>query len=777
MKLWSLRFPTLLCFGLLAVKPSRANDHDEIFEESYRDKASQLDTYRRDDDHKPLTTEFGVVMNDTDNSLKAGIRGPTLLEDFHFREKTVHFDHERIPERVVHARGAGAHGIFTSYGDYSNLTSADFLSEAGLKTSTFVRFSTVLGSRGSADTVRDVRGFATRFFTRDGNFDLVGNDIPVFFVQDAIKFLDLIHAAKPEQDTEIPQAATAHDNFYDFVTLAPETLHTVLWALSPRGIPKSFRKVSGFGVHTFRLVTDSTKTRFVKFHWRPLQGLASLAWDEAQIIAGKDSDFHRRDLYDNIARGNGPEWELGLQIVEEKDEFKFDFDLLDATKIIPESKVPILWVGKMKLDRAPDNFFSEVEQTAYHLGHVVPGIDFSNDPLLQGRLFSYIDTQLNRFNGKNFLQVPINRPIVPVHNNHRDGYMQQAIFKGPAAYYPHTRPGGADPAGGKKMVDGRRVFVSTAERVDGYVIRARSPSFKDFYSQCQLFYNSLANWERHSLIHATAFELGKVKSTLIRARFVDHLSHIDDTYAKIVAERIGVDAPPKRGENSGKKTKGISFEEFPEPNVKGKKVGILVIEGADADFVKGIKKKLVDLGSVVDIIHPTKLGDIHLHDGSTISADQTLQTTSSVFYDGIVLPGGPKEHANAGKKLWTDAATNPTQPDREDPITFVRLTYNHAKPIVAIGSAVKFVQRVIEPRSIDVKSAKVEEKDGVVTGGAGVGAGEVLDVFEKVLRKGRFWERFRWDKDVKIEEGENPTVKVDAVVSGWGKTGTKAKGN
>ncbi|KAK9685337.1 hypothetical protein K7432_015528, partial [Basidiobolus ranarum] len=403
-------------------------------------KKKQLDEFTIDNANTHETTNFGLKINNT-NSLKAGLRGPTLLEDFQLREKIMHFDHERIPERVVHARGVGAHGYFQSYGDYSNITAAKFLRNPDVKTPVFVRFSTVLGSRGSADTVRDVRGFATRFYTEEGLFDIVGNDIPVFFIQDAIKFPDLIHAAKPEPDTEMPQAGTAHDTTYDFFSEFPESLHTVLWAFSGRGIPRSLRMVEGFGVHTFRLVNPDGKSVFVKWHWKPVQGLATLVWDEAQKIGGKDPDFHRRDLYNAINNGDYPEWELGVQIIPEEDEFKYDFDLLDATKIVPESLVPVTKIGKMTLNRNVDNYFAETEQVSFHLGHIVPGIDFTNDPLLQGRLFSYLDTQLNRHGSANYHQIPINRPINAVHNNQRDGFMQTTINKGKVAYYPNNMQG------------------------------------------------------------------------------------------------------------------------------------------------------------------------------------------------------------------------------------------------------------------------------------------------------------------------------------------------
>jgi catalase len=401
-------------------------------------KQQQLDAFTVAADSPALTTNQGLAVNDDQNSLKAGERGPSLLEDFHLREKITHFDHERIPERVVHARGSGAHGVFRVYESLSHLTRAGFLTDPARETPVFVRFSTVVGSRGSTDLARDVRGFAVKFYTDEGNFDLVGNNMPVFFIQDAVKFPDLIHAVKPEPDNEMPQAQSAHDTFWDFISVMPESMHMVMWLMSDRAIPRSYRMMEGFGVHTFRLVNAEGTSRFVKFHWKPMLGVHSVAWDEAQKISGKDPDFHRRDLWEAIAEGNYPEWELGLQVIEEKDEFAFGFDLLDPTKLVPEELVPVRRVGRLTLTHNPDNFFAETEQAAFHVGHVVPGIDFTNDPLLQGRLFSYTDTQLIRLGGPNFHEIPINRPLTPPTNNQRDGYMRQTIPVGRTSYGPNS---------------------------------------------------------------------------------------------------------------------------------------------------------------------------------------------------------------------------------------------------------------------------------------------------------------------------------------------------
>ncbi|KND00548.1 uncharacterized protein SPPG_04856 [Spizellomyces punctatus DAOM BR117] len=680
-------------------------------------KDAQLESFTRDDEGKPLTTDFGVKINDTDNTLKAGIRGPSLLEDFHFREKITRFDHERIPERVVHARGHGAHGFFESYYDLSSITRAKFLSAAGKKTPVFVRFSTVLGSRGSADTVRDVRGFATKFYTEEGVFDIVGNDIPVFFVQDAIKFLDLIHAAKPEQDNEIPQAATAHDNFYDFVTLTPETLHTVLWALSPRGIVRSNREMQGFGVHTFRFVNKEGMSRFVKFHWRPVNGVTALVWDEAQKLAGKNPDWLRQDVWEAIERGDFPEYEFGIQVVEEEDEFKFDFDLLDPTKIIPESEVEVKWIGKMTLNRNPDNFFSETEQVAFCTSHIVPGIDFTNDPLLQGRTFSYFDTQLNRFQSPNWEYLPINRPINPVHNNQRDGFMQFNIFKGPAAYYPHTRYGSADP-----VPPSEGSFVSYHEKIDGYKIRARSPTFFDYVSQSQLFYNSLAPWERKQLIEGSVFEITKVKSKDIRQRWVDLINQVDHEFATIVAKNAAVDVPSKTYPNNGKKSKGISIDDYPLKSIRSKKVAILACKDVAADQLKSVKGFLEGQGAVVDVVS-FKLGKI---EGTDIEATQTFATADSVFYDATFVPGG-KSADYLRQNFW----------DFEDTWAFVRDTYRHAKPLAALGESVSFVENAIKPAKLEGKQAA-----GVLTGGNDVNKDGFAHGIEQAILKKRFFERF-----------------------------------
>src|SRR3984885_11683409 len=502
-------------------------------EDAVRGKGGELHQ-TAEGDVPVLTTQQGTPVFDDQNSLKIGARGPTTLEDFHLREKIFHFDHERIPERVVHARGFGAHGFFENYESLADITAADLFQRAGEKTPAFVRFSTVAGNKGSADLARDVRGFAVKLYTQQGNWDIVGNNIPVFFIQDAIKFPDLIHAAKAEPDRDFPQAQTAHDNFWDFISLMPESMHMIMWVMSDRAIPRSLRMMEGFGVHTFRMINEAGKSVFVKFRWKPLLGVHSVAWDEALEISGKDPDSHRRDLHDAIESGAFPEWELGIQVVDEKDEHKFPFDLLDPTKLIPEELVPVQKIGKMVLNRNPDNFFSETEQVAFHPGHLVPGIDFTNDPLLQGRLFSYTDTQLTRLGGPNFAQIPINRPIVPVHNNQRDGHMRQTINQGKSSYNPNSIGGGCPFQA--KMAEGG--FTSHTERIDAVKVRARSRSFFDHFSQATLFFNSQSEAEKNHLVNALRFELGKLTIPAIRERMVGLLTQVDKTLAAQVAEGL-----------------------------------------------------------------------------------------------------------------------------------------------------------------------------------------------------------------------------------------------
>ncbi len=613
--------------------PDRANTNAKL---------DSLEEFRSDATGQALRTNQGVKIADNQNTLKAGPRGPSLLEDFIMREKITHFDHERIPERIVHARGTGAHGFFQTYENHAALTKAGFLQDPGKKTPVFVRFSTVQGPRGSGDTVRDVRGFAVKFFTDEGNFDLVGNNMPVFFIQDAIKFPDFVHAVKPEPHNEIPTGGSAHDTFWDFVSLVPESAHMVIWAMSDRAIPKSLRSMQGFGVHTFRLINAEGKSRFVKFHWRPTAGTCSLVWDEAQKLAGKDTDYHRRDLWEAIEMGDYPEWELGVQIVEEENEHDFDFDILDPTKIIPEEIVPITPLGKMTLNRNPDNFFAETEQVAFCPGHIVPGIDFSNDPLLQGRLFSYTDTQISRLGGPNFHELPINRPVAPFHNGQRDAQHRTTIDKGRASYEPNSIDGGWPKETPPAAQDGG--FESYPERIDAAKIRQRSESFSDHFSQARLFFNSMSEHEKEHIIAAYSFELGKVEREFIRAREVNEiLANIDLTLAKRVAENLGLPAPAKGTvevrKTSLEQSPALSQANLLPGNIKTRKVAILAANGVDAAAIDAMKKALEAEGAHAKLLGPTS-APVKTADGKALPVDASMEGMPSIAFDAVFVPGG-----------------------------------------------------------------------------------------------------------------------------------------
>lgn len=698
------------------------------------DKVNELDVNREDSAGQFLTTNQGLRVNDDQNSLKAGDRGPTLMEDFIFREKITHFDHERIPERIVHARGAGAHGYFQVYEPQTELTKAKFLLDPSIKTPVFVRFSTVAGSRGSTDLARDVRGFAVKFYTEEGNFDLVGNNIPVFFIQDAIKFPDLIHAAKPEPHNEIPQAATAHNTFWDFISLTPESMHMIMWAMSDRAIPRSYRMMEGFGVHTFRFINEAGKARFVKFHWKPLMGVHSVVWDEAQLISGRDPDFHRRDLWDSIEAGAFPEWELGVQIVNEEDEHAFDFDLLDATKIIPEELVPVQRIGKMTLDRNPDNYFAETEQVAFHLGHVVPGIDFTNDPLLQGRLFSYTDTQLKRLGGPNFHEIPINRPIAPVHNNQRDGHMRQMINKGQTSYSPNSINGNS-PAQARQQEGG---FASYAERIDAPKVRARSKSFMDHYSQAKLFWNSQSDTEKTHIVKALRFELGKVAIEEIRQRMLMHLSKIDTTLANLVGKGLGLDVPSTEGvqlnmsvpadanpadyqsrpaQLSIDRSEALSMANTIKDSIKTRQVAILAADGVDDASLETMRQALSDEKAVIAIVAP-HLGMLKTSAGKTLKIDASLQTVASVLFDAVYVPGG-KSSADA-------LAQEP------DALRFVHEAFMHCKAIATTGEGEMLLKAALQP---DMLSS-----DGLISG-SNEAADKVANDFIRAIAQHRFWSR------------------------------------
>ncbi len=614
--------------------PDRANTNAKL---------QSLEAFRSDATGQALRTNQGVKVADNQNSLKAGARGPSLLEDFIMREKITHFDHERIPERIVHARGAGAHGYFQSYGCHAELTKAGFLQDPEKITPVFVRFSTVQGPRGSGDTVRDVRGFAVKFYTDEGNFDLVGNNMPVFFIQDAIKFPDFVHAVKPEPHNEMPTGGSAHDTFWDFVSLVPESAHMVIWAMSDRAIPRSLRMMEGFGVHTFRLVNAEGVASFVKFHWKPRQGVHSLLWDEAQKLAGKDADYHRRDLWDAIETGHYPEWELGVQVIPEADEHKFDFDLLDPTKLIPEELVPVTPLGKMVLDRNPDNFFAEVEQAAFCPGHIVPGIDFSNDPLLQGRLFSYTDTQISRLGGPNFHEIPINRPVAPNHSSQRDAMHRMTLDKGRAAYEPNSVDGGWPKETPPAAQDGG--FESYQERIDANKIRQRSASFADHFSQARLFFQSMSPSEQQHIVKAYSFELGKVEREAIRVREVnDILANIDLKLAAAVAGNLGLPAP-KAGTVKVKGSKPAQSKALSQMNhlgsigIKGRKVAVLVANGVDGASVDKVVKALEAQSARPLLLGPTS-APVKTAEGQLLPVDAAMEGMPSVMFDGVWVPAG-----------------------------------------------------------------------------------------------------------------------------------------
>ena len=642
-----------------------------------------LDRARVDDGRRELTTNQGVKVANNQDSLKVGLRGPTAMEDFILREKLTHFDHERIPERVVHARGAGAHGFFENYDDLSGLTRAALFARRGKRTPVFVRFSTVAGSRGSADTVRDVRGFAVKFYTDEGNFDLVGNNMPVFFIQDAMKFPDLIHAVKAEPHNEIPQASSAHDTFYDFAGLSPEIFHMLMWAMSDRAIPRSYRTMQGFGVHTFRLVNAQREAHFCKFHWMPLQGTHSLVWDEAAKLAGADPDFHRRDLWEAIEAGHFPEWELGLQVFTEEQAAQFgSFDVLDPTKIVPEELVPVRPVGKLVLDRNPDNFFAETEQVAFCAAHLVPGLDFSNDPLLQGRIHSYIDTQLTRLGGANFHEIPINASLAQVHNNQRDGLHRQAINRGRVAYEPNSL------AGGCPFQAGARGFSSYPAPAEGSKVRGKPELFAEHYGQARLFWISQAPVERQHIVDAFRFELTRVQVPAIRARIVAGLANVDTGLAQAVADGIGIALPaplPRMNDTpipDYPPSPSLSLLARPgRTGIRTRRVALLAADGVDAGIARQVVAVLLKEGAQPRIAG-RRLGDLAASNGKPLAVEVTFETSPSVLHDGtVVAPGEACADALAG-----DAGV----------LDFLREQYRHGKPLLALGAG----SRVLEAAGI-----------------------------------------------------------------------------
>jgi catalase len=585
-----------------------------------------------------LTTQQGIPVADDQNSLKIGARGPTALEDFHFREKLFHFDHERIPERVVHARGFGVHGYFENYESLAAITKADLFQRAGEKTPAFVRFSTVAGNKGSADLARDVRGFAVKLYTQEGNWDIVGNNIPVFFIQDAIKFPDLVHAVKQEPDRGFPQAATAHDNFWDFISLTPESMHMIMWIMSDRTIPRSFRLMEGFGVHTFRLVNAEGKSTFVKFHWKPKLGLQSVVWNEAVKINGADPDFHRRDLWNAIQTGDYPEWELGLQLFDEEFAAQFPFDVLDATKLIPEEDVPIRRVGRLVLDRCVDNFFAETEQIAFGTLNIVPGIDFTNDPLLQGRNFSYLDTQLKRLGGPNFTHIPVNAPKCPFHHFQQDGHMAMVNPQGRVNYEPNSR---SDGAGGPRESP-EKGFHSYPDAEEGPKLRLRSESFADHYSQARQFYVSQTESEQRHIAEALIFELSKVETPAIRTRMVSHLLNIDQHLAQHVASGLRLKEMPRPADAAMptqthlQQSPALSIIRNGSTSFTGRKVGALVTDGVDRGILQALKTVVEKEGALLEIVAP-HVGGVEASDGSWIAAAQQVNGGPSVLYDAVAL--------------------------------------------------------------------------------------------------------------------------------------------
>ena len=652
---------------------------------------ASLDRVRVDASEQRLTTNQGVPIADNQNSLKIGLRGPTAMEDFILREKITHFDHERIPERVVHARGSAAHGYFESYQDLSELTRAAPFAQTGKRTPVFVRFSTVAGERGSADTVRDVRGFAVKFYTDEGNWDLVGNNMPVFFIQDAMKFPDLVHAVKPEPQHGMPQASSAHDTFWDFVSLMPESTHMLMWQMSDRAIPRSYRMMQGFGVHTFRLVNAQGTSVLCKFHWTPTSGTHSLVWDEAAKITGADADFHRRDLWEAIEAGAFPEWELALQIFSEEQAEQFEFDVLDATKIVPEELVPLTPVGKLTLNRNPDNFFAETEQVAFCTAHVVPGIDFSNDPLLQGRIHSYLDTQISRLGGPNFHEIPINAPLAAVQNNQRDGMHRQALHRGRVSYEPNSLGGGCP------FQAGMQGYTSFPQRIAEDKVRGKAELFADHYSQARLFWNSQTPAEQAHIVNAYRFELTRVQTPAVRVRVVSMLANVDATLANGVADGLGIALPAPMPLASSRPipqyapSPALSLLHRPgATGIRTRRVAILIASGVDGASARAIYGALLADGAVPRLVG-AQLGKVSDSDGANLDIDISLEAAPSVLYDAMVIPDGEA----AAKQLSVNAHA----------LDFVRDQYRHCKPILVVGAGTALLARAGIPTTLPDGSA------------------------------------------------------------------------
>ncbi|WP_242332919.1 MULTISPECIES: catalase [Anaeromyxobacter] len=660
-----------------------------------------LDRVRVDSTDRGLTTNQGVPIADDQSSLKAGLRGPTLMEDFILREKITHFDHERIPERIVHARGSAAHGFFECTEALTEVTRASFLAEEGKRTPVFVRFSTVAGERGSADLARDVRGFAVKFYTDEGNFDLVGNNMPVFFIQDAIKFPDFVHAVKPEPHHGMPQAASAHDTFWDFVSLMPESTHMLLWVMSDRALPRSYSMMQGFGVHTFRFVNAAGESRFVKFHWSPVRGTHSLDWDECVKINGADPDYHRRDLWESIEAGQFPEWQLGVQLFTEEEAARFSFDVLDPTKIVPEELVPVRPVGRLVLNRNPDNFFAETEQVAFCAAHVVPGIDFSNDPLLAGRIHSYVDTQISRLGGPNFHEIPINAPVAQVHNGQRDGMHRQAIHRGRVAYEPNSLAGGCP-----FQVGAAAGFTSFPDPTPEDKVRGKPEKFADHYTQATLFWESQSEMEQAHIVRAFRFELTKVQTPAVRERVVAQLANVSDALARAVADGLGIEVPdplPPSGRAAKPEvTRSPALSLLARPgrgDVAGRKVAILVAPGVDGEGALSVHRALTRAGAVPRVV-AARLGPVESATGDALDPDATLETMPSCLFDAVVVPDG---EASAAALAALGQA-----------VEFVKDQYRHCKTLLVLGAGQKLLEKAGlpldagDPALIVVPAGKVE---------------------------------------------------------------------
>jgi catalase len=713
---------------------SEANGNDKagtIAPEGVNATIAPLDRVRVDSTGQVLTTNQGVAVADNQNSLKYGVRGPALLEDFILREKITHFDHERIPERIVHARGSGAHGFFECYDALTDITRAAPFQEKGKVTPVFVRFSTVQGERGSKDTARDVRGFAVKFYTDEGNWDLVGNNIPVFFIQDAMKFPDLVHAVKPEAHHQMPQAASAHDTFWDFVSLMPESTHMLMWVMSDRAIPRSYATMQGFGVHTFRMVNAQGESVFVKFHWTPVAGTHSLVWDEAVKISGADPDYHRRDLWERIEAGAYPEYELGLQVFTEEQAEAFSFDILDATKIIPEELVPLRPVGRMVLNRNPDNFFAETEQVAYCTAHVVPGIDFSNDPLLAGRIHSYVDTQISRLGGPNFHEIPINSPIAPVHNNQRDGLHRQAIHRGRVNYEPNSLAGGCPFQAGAAQG-----FVSVPARIradeEQGKVRAKPEKFADHYTQARLFFESQTPVEQDHIANAFRFELSKVTVPAIRERMVASLRNASEKLAEKVAMGLGMDPLPdplplalaEPAQPEVLKSPALSLLARPgDGSLKGRKVAILVAPGVEGSSIAAAQGALVRQGAVARLVG-TRIGRMPTADGDVLDADCSLENEPGFLFDALVLPDG----AEGVAALAQDGHT----------LEFIKDQFRHCKTILTIGASSALMMKAGLPASM-AKSHSLGTTGLVFADAAGVDA--ALQDFMSAMARHRHFGR------------------------------------